>query len=220
MNISVSDFNAIAASQLFSGLSHKQLEDVLNVLNGIVVTKSQKETLFKQGQEINHIGCVLEGEISVSSYDSHGNEMLLGKAKTGYTIGANVAFTSTRKSPYFFECTNDSRIFLFPVNHSSLLPAYFINTYYQRLLNLMANEAVRAQYKIDILSQKSARSRIISYLKNQQNKRASDEFHIPYNRDEMARYLCLNRSVLSHELSMMQNEGLINFKNNYFKLNI
>ena len=58
----------------------------------------------------------------------------------------------------------------------------------------------------------------MTYLSLQSNFHQSREFDIPFNRQELADYLCLNRSKLSYELSQMQAEGLIRYKKNHFEV--
>lgn len=77
---------------------------------------------------------------------------------------------------------------------------------------------MKKEYRLAILSQRGLRERITTYLTMQAARRQTTAFTIPYSREELAAYLCVNRSVLSHELSRMQQEGLISFRKNYFCL--
>ena len=46
----------------------------------------------------------------------------------------------------------------------------------------------------------------------------SNTIEIPFNRQELADFLCVDRSALSRELGAMQSEGLINYSKNSFEL--
>lgn len=72
------------------------------------------------------------------------------------------------------------------------------------------------EYRLAILSQKGLRERILTYLRMQAAKRGVDTFAIPFSREELADFLCVNRSALSHELSLLQQEGVIRFRKNEF----
>ena len=87
-----------------------------------------------------------------------------------------------------------------------------------RLLVLLAHENMRKEYRLAILSRKGLRERIMTYLTMQANKRHTPTFTVPFNREEMASFLCVNRSALSHELSLMQAEGILSFRRNEFTL--
>ena len=86
------------------------------------------------------------------------------------------------------------------------------------LLTLISNANMKREYRLAILSQKGLRERVLTYLTMQTAKRHTDTFTIPFSREELASYLCVNRSALSHELSLMQREGLISFRKNVFTL--
>ena len=68
------------------------------------------------------------------------------------------------------------------------------------------------------ISHKTIKERLISFLEEQEITMNSSEFEIPYNREQLAGFLCVDRSALSRELSNMKNEGLIDYKKNWFKL--
>ena len=88
----------------------------------------------------------------------------------------------------------------------------------QSLMTLIAGENLKKLNKIEILSRKGTRERILTYLSLQSSFHQSRSFEIPLNRQEMADYLCLNRSKLSYELSQMQKDGLIRYKKNHFEV--
>ena len=82
----------------------------------------------------------------------------------------------------------------------------------------ISNGNIKKEYRLAILSQKGLRERILTYLTMQASRRQTTAFAIPFSREELAAYLCVNRSALSRELSLMQEEGLITFQKNHFRL--
>ena len=88
----------------------------------------------------------------------------------------------------------------------------------RKMLSFIADENMRKEYRLAILFQKGLRDRIMTFLTMQANKHRTDTFSVPFTRDEMASYLCVNRSCLSHELSLMEQEGIIKFRRNTFTL--
>ena len=89
---------------------------------------------------------------------------------------------------------------------------------YRNIINCIGNTNAKQCHKIEIVSQKSIRDKIMTYLLIQKNNKQSNSFNISFDRDQLANYLCVNRSVLSHELSLMQQEGIIKFKKNHFEI--
>ena len=84
------------------------------------------------------------------------------------------------------------------------------------LLALLAKKNLILSDRIFYTSSKSIRGRLLSYFSAQVMKKQSREFDIPFNRQQLADYLGVNRSALSHELGKMQEEQLIEFKRNHF----
>ncbi len=83
---------------------------------------------------------------------------------------------------------------------------------------LLSHENMRKFYRLAILSQRSLRSRIMMYLTMQAGQRGTNSFHIPFSKEELASFLCVNRSALSRELGRLQREGVIQFRGNQFTI--
>ena len=88
----------------------------------------------------------------------------------------------------------------------------------ENALKLISHENMRKEYRLAILSRKGLRERILTYLMMQSGRRKKATFTIPFTREELASFLCVNRSAMCHELSLMQQEGLISFRKNEFTL--
>jgi CRP-like cAMP-binding protein len=86
------------------------------------------------------------------------------------------------------------------------------------IVQLLADESMRKQYKIDVLYKKSLRARISTFLQHMREKTGSDTFDIGMDRERFAQYLGVNRSALSHELSLMRKDGLIEFRKSRFEI--
>jgi CRP-like cAMP-binding protein len=86
------------------------------------------------------------------------------------------------------------------------------------VIRLLADESVRKQYKIDVLYQKSLRARIAVFLRHMSEKVGADAFEINMDREQFARYLGVNRSALSHALSIMRRDGIIRFRKGRFEI--
>jgi hypothetical protein len=86
------------------------------------------------------------------------------------------------------------------------------------ILRMLADDSMRKQYKIDVLYKKSLRSRIRIFLLHMTEKTDSPSFDIGMDREQLARFLGVNRSALSHELSLMRRDGLIVFTKSRFEL--
>ena len=86
------------------------------------------------------------------------------------------------------------------------------------LLIMLSHLHMQKEKHLTVLSRNGLRNRVMTYLSLQAQWKNSNSFEIPFSREELAAYLCVNRSALSHELSLMRKEGLIDFSKNHFKL--
>ena len=117
--------------------------------------------------------------------------------------------------------TSPARIFFLQADlllQAGTLPEDCRQEVLHQLLTLISQENMKKEYRLAILSQRGLRDRIMTYLTMQADKRGSRKIKIPFSRDELASFLCVNRSALSHELSLMQQEGIIRFRKNEFEL--
>ena len=64
----------------------------------------------------------------------------------------------------------------------------------------------------------AVRARVMSYLNTMALRSGSNTFEIPFDRQQMADYLNVERTALSKELGRMRDDGLISFRKNRFTL--
>ena len=170
---------------------------------------------------VHEIGILLSGEICKVQYFPDGTEQMVQKLQKSYMVGLEIAVSLKKTSPYSMYASQPSTVYWFPVKYieeSGVLEESERIFLYQRIGHFLANEDIRKYRKIEILSSRSVREKIEKYLKIQKIRYQSDEFDIEFNREQLASYLGLNRSVLSHELKKMEKEGLLKVRKNHFIL--
>lgn len=210
---------ALRASSLFLGLTNAQLEKL--VLCGCCQDFSKDQILIAPLQKVDRIGIVVSGRIHVQHIFENGNRSLMGVIGHGEPVGADLICTPSRISPYHAIAAAQTRLFYLP--SAILLKPGTIDEEIRlncmnRLLMHIANENMKKEYRLAILSQNGLRDRITTYLTMQARRRGENSFTIPFSREEMASFLCVNRSALSHELGLMRSEGIIEFRKNCFTL--
>lgn len=140
--------------------------------------------------------------------------------EVGDPFGVDLAFTDSRISPFQASATQHSQVVSFPVQLvlvSGFLSEESRHRLLENILQFLLRENMQKEYRMAILFQKSLRGKIMAYL-TMESQQQTTTVTIPFNRAEMASYLCINRTCLSRELSLMQQEGLIKFKRNVFTL--
>lgn len=211
----------LLSTKIFEGLTRKELSDLFPLMDARFSSVKKNTVLIGAGEIVDTIGVVLRGEFAVLKEDVYGNSNLIGKVSQKEILAAETACTPSRISPVKITCTQDAEILTFPYDllaRPGILPDPYRCAILKNILDILANSNMRQLYKIEILSRKSLRDRIVLYLAFQAKRAQSDSFQIPFSREEMATYLCVDRSALSRELGRMQKEGLIRFHKNSFHI--
>ena len=206
---------------LFQGMDSEKAENIIRLLKGKTKEYQKKEMILSEGDEIREIGILLSGEVCKVQYYPDGTEQMMQKLQRSYMVGLEVAVSINKASPYTLYALQPSVIYWFPVRYieeAGVLQETDRISLYQRIVTFLANEDIRKYRKIEILSSRSVREKIEKYLKIQSLRYQSDAFDIDFNREQLASYLGLNRSVLSHELKKMEKEGLLTVRKNHFVL--
>ena len=172
-------------------------------------------------ERVDSFSVVMRGKFNILHIYGNGDYGIMDVLEPGDSVGIDLMCTKSRISPYCAEAAVMSQVVTFPADmilKPGALREEIRLSIYSKLLNFIADENIKKEYRLAILFQKSMRGRIMTYLSMQANKRKSQTFSIPFTRDEMASYLCVNRSCLSHELSLMEQEGILKFNRNTFTL--
>lgn len=207
-------------SELFRGFSSEILQREIFPC-GQMQEFSEGQYVFSYQQKVERLGVLLSGKIHILHIYPDGNYGLMNALTPPDVLAADLACTPSCIAPYYALAAADCRIFSFPADvflrPGALSEAVRVQLLWQ-LLTLISNDSMRKEYRLALLSQKGLRERVLTYLSMQAKKRRTNTFAIPFSRDELASFLCVNRSALSHELSLMQREGLIRFRKNVFTL--
>ena len=213
--------DTLSKTKLFSGINEADIAALCPLL-GVQQRQCPKgAVLIDTDTVVDFAGIVAAGELNTFKPDTDGRLNLIRKIRVSELFGLDIASTPSRLSPLITVCATDAEVITFPyarISEPGPIPDRLRCTMLKNILELTANENMRQLYKIDILSRKSLRERIMLYLTLQARRKKTHDLFIPFNREEFAAYLCVDRSALSRELSRMQDEGLIEFEKNRFRL--
>lgn len=206
---------------LFRDMEKEKAEKIIRLLEGRTKKYRKNEIVISEEKLVNEVGILISGELCKVQYYSDGKEQLVQKLQKSYMVGLEVAVSMKKTSPYTMYATQPSIVFWFPVRYieeAGVLEEEDRIFLYQRIVRFLANEDIRKYRKIEILSSKGVREKIEKYLRIQSIRYQSHEFDIEFNREQLANYLGINRSVLSHELKNMEKDGLLIVHKNHFTL--
>lgn len=207
-------------SRLFVGFTSKECNQFIEFAKPTTKKLNKEEVLCDEGAVVDGFGILMSGRLKGAKYRYNGALDLVEIYTKNDIINLEIACTPTRKSPVQLSAMEDSEILLF--SHNIIKDTDKHDHKWHKVQNnivqILANENVKKMYKIDVLYKKALRERIMVFLRHMEARLERDEFHIRMDREQFAQYLGVNRSALSHELSKMRKEGIIEFKKDYFKL--
>lgn len=214
------DARLTARCRLFQDLSQETLErDVLPL--GKRREFERQAVLVAPGDRVDWFAVVLRGKVQISQIFSDGTSSLMDALGPGYTLGTDLVCTRSRRSPYYAVAADRLEVLQLPgalLLEPGALSGEAQTVLRRNLLTILSDDNLRKHYRLAILAQRGLRDRVLVYLTMQAERRGTHTFRIPFSREELAAFLCVNRSALSHELSRMEAEGLIRFRKNEFTL--
>lgn len=215
------DIITLKNSMLFKDMNDKEITEAVNSLSVTKKFYKKDELILMAGSTTNFLGMVLSGSLTIEINDVWGNRTILSYVEKGEFFAEAFAILQDELVSVDVNANEESEIALFDMSMLHILK----QTYSEWLLKLLNNLLLISVQKNMMLSQrsihtssKSARGRIMAFLNNTALKTKTTEFTIPFNRQQMADYLNLDRSALSKELGKMRDDGMIKFRKNYFKI--
>lgn len=201
-------------------MTKEEVEEVLKELTAYQKDYLKNEYIMCAGDSTKLVGIVLKGAVTIEANDVWGNKTILSH------VGENGIFAETyalipNETMLVDVCANTDSTILF-IDMSGILTKSNMTSW---MIKLIKNTLRISMHKNLILSKRSfhiskkgARERLLSYLNTMSLQKHSNEFDIPFNRQQLADYLNLERTNMSKELGRMQRDGLIEFKKNHFIL--
>lgn len=209
-------------SELFAGITREELEGLLDCL-GRRTRKYQKgEYICRAGEPLRSMGFILSGSVDIEKNDVWGNQSLLGRVEAGEVFGEVYACVPGEALMVDVVAVEPCEILFLNMGKLLTLCASacgFHNRLIQNLVRVMASKNLKLSRKISDTAPKSIRGRLLSYLSQQVIRQGSYRFEIPFNRQQLADYLGVDRSAMSNELSKMRREGLVEYQRNRFWVN-
>lgn len=212
---------SLPPSPLFEGMSPQETQSVLQCLQAAPRKVAKDEYLFWEGEALSWAGLVLEGRIQLIREDLWGNRRLLRTVEPGELFGESYACAPEALSMVSAQAVMPSRILTLDITHllttcSSACP--FHTRLIRNLLTILSEKNLFLTQKLEHLTQRTTREKVLSYLQALSRQQHSLTVTVPYNRQQLADYLSVERSALSAELSRMAGEGLLDYRKNIFTL--
>ena len=205
------DLTILTECALFHGLREAQIREMLPCLSARQSRFRRGQFLLRAGDRVAFAGILLSGEAEVLQEDFWGNRNLLAAVGPG-DLFAEAFACAHAVSPVSVLCKTDGSVLYLNVRavfspcekacaqHKALS---------QNLIRVLAEKNMQLNEKAGFLSQRTTREKLLAYLSAQARRAGSASFRIPFDRQQLADFLSVNRSAMSAELSRMQREGLL-----------
>ncbi len=211
----------ILSRSLFQGIEAENLSDLLSCTGYRIAEYQKGQVLLLEQEEIRHIGIVLSGAVDMVLEDLWGGQTLLVRQSQGEMFGETFACSRDNRALATFVAAQDCRVMFIPfykVMHTCNHACQFHHRLVENMVQIIAEKNRELLRKVDVVSKKTLREKILAYLSIQSQIQQSRYIELPLGRVELARYLCADRSALTRELENMRNDGLIDFHKNTFKI--
>lgn len=215
------NFAQLEKLAIFSGIDHDDMDSMLTCLQGKVVSYKKGSTIFFEGDPANLVGVLLSGKAHIIKEDYYGNRNLVAEVSPCELFGEVFACANLDSIPVSVIAMEKSEVLFMDCKRILTTCANgckFHNRLISNLLQIVARKTLILNQKIDFISKRSTQEKLMSYLLSQAKQANSSEFVIPFNRQELADFLYVERSAMSAQLSRMRQEGLIEYDRNWFKL--
>ena len=214
-------YGFLKKTSLFRGTSDEELPTLLDCLAPTTREYAKNELILRQGEDVSAVGLVLSGRAQVIEEDFWGNRSILADAWPGDLFAEAYAFLPGERLRVSVVAAEPTSVMLLDAKRMLEVCSSACRFHTRLVQNVLAESArknLALTRKVSHMSKRSTREKLLSYLSGQALGAGSDAFEIPFNRQQLADYLCVDRSAMSSELCKMRDEGLLAFDKNRFQL--
>ncbi|MBQ7981563.1 MAG: Crp/Fnr family transcriptional regulator [Oscillospiraceae bacterium] len=208
-------------TRLFAGVGEEETEAMLSCLQARHCTYKKGEYVLHQGEHLGNIMVLAEGKLHIQHDDYWGNRSIINIVRVGEMFGEAYIAPESGTLMNDVLAIEDSTVIFFDIKRIITVcsnACRFHSMVVQNLFFAIAEKNRRLVQKLDCMSRRTTREKLIAYLSEEAKRQGSGSFSIPFNRQQLADYLSVDRSAMSNELCKMRDEGLIEFERNQFML--
>lgn len=212
-------YDIVKSNPLFHHFTAQEFSSILSCLGAYTGQYEKKEVIYLAGEEVSHIGVVLSGSVKIIQEDIHANESILTEVGVGGTFAEVFPCADLMESPVTVMAREKTQVLF--LNFKKVMETCGNSCAHHRhiianLLRMISQKCLFLNQKVEILSKRSTREKILAFLLHE--GKGGTIIKTDLNREEMANFLCVDRSALSGELSKMQKEGIISYHKNKFQI--
>ena len=214
-------FDVLDTCPLFYKVGRENYGKMLHCFGARTVTVKKGNSVFHEGQVAKYVGIVLSGTIQTVQEDYLGNRSILSMAAPGQLFGEGFACAGVESLPVSMVAAVDSIIMLIDCSHITTMCHHVCSFHNQMIRNMLSSVSrsnIQLNQKIEILSKRTTREKVMAFLLSEAAIHGSDEFTIPYDRQELADFLGVERSAMSTVIGQLRDDGFIKVNRRNFQL--
>ena len=214
-------FEIIKKCPLFAEIDDPDLRALINCLMATQKSYSKNEFVFSAGDSAQSVGIIVSGSVHILQEDYWGNRTILANIDSSGLFGEAFSCAETESLPVSALAVEDSEIMLIDYRRIIVTcssSCAFHNRLIKNMIKILAKKNVMLTQKMEIVTYRTTRERLRAYLSLQAIKAGKNRFTIPFNRQQLADFLSVERSAMSAEISRMKADGLIWTEKSEFEL--
>lgn len=206
---------------LFCGMKPEEITAILACLGATKKEYGKNAPIFLEGDPAGNLGVLLSGSAQIVRDDYYGRHSIVSGIEPAQIFGEAFACADVERLPVSVITTSQSAVLIIDC-HRIATPCSNACTFHSRmmlnLLRVVANKNLLINRKLEIISRRTTREKLLTYLMTQAKLNRSDNFTIPFNRQELADYLGVERSALCAEISRLRSDGILESRRSSFRL--
>ncbi|MDR1604971.1 MAG: Crp/Fnr family transcriptional regulator [Gracilibacteraceae bacterium] len=208
-------------SPLFQGVSDSELAALIKCLGAREKTYGKGQSIYAAGDFVREIGLVLEGRVHLVRDDAWGNRNIIAEIGPGEMFAEAFVCGGVGLLPVSVIAAGDCKIMFADFQRVIMQcgsACLFHSLLIRNIVGILARKNIMLQGKMEHITKRTTREKLLSYLSEQSRLHGSGEFALPFDRQGLADYLSVERSALSAEMSRLKAEGVINYRKSHFEL--
>lgn len=214
-------YNQIKNSPVFYGMNDEELRGLLECFHARVRKYEKEEMIIRQGDVISNIYLILDGGVNIEKDSYWGRRIIISRLGKNQNLALSFVGSKNVESSVDAITVEDTLVLILSYEKCTSMCQNACTRHkvlINNLFQILSKENIELIQKIENVSQKTIRDKVLTFLSNEAQKNHSNEFDIQFNRQDLADYLNVDRSAMSFEFSKLQKEGLIKYNKNHFEL--
>ncbi len=190
---------------IFKDMSEKEVDEALKSLGARRITFRKDHIIISNLVDDYLIGVIINGKANIVNYDYLGNRDIIDTleydnvfGKPFFNINSDVSIIANTDCKVLFIDAN------LLVNSNSLY-----NKINYNINRLLTNKIYSLYEKLEILSRRTIREKLLTYFGNLSKKYHKKTFNLPITYIELADYLSVDRSAMMREIKKLKDEKKI-----------